>query len=101
MPSPALTSRRAVLFAAGCTALAVRPAGAGAPAVVPPPPRQATHPEISVAAPSVLSSLNARDEAMNFKCKGGMMDCDGDRREFAKKQYENFKKRMDEGGSGK
>jgi len=38
---------------------------------------------------------------MNFKCKGGMMDCDGDRREFAKKQYENFKKRMDEGGSGK
>ena len=39
---------------------------------------------------------------MGFKCKGGMFDCDGDRRQFAKKQYENFKKRMDggEGGNG-
>ena len=33
---------------------------------------------------------SARDEAADFKCKGGMMDCDGDRREFAKKQTANF-----------
>ena len=33
---------------------------------------------------------SARDEAADFKCKGGMMDCDGDRREFAKNQTKNF-----------
>ena len=27
---------------------------------------------------------------MSFKCKGGMMDCDADRREFARKQIENL-----------
>lgn len=38
--------------------------------------------------------MEARDEAMDFKCKGGMMDCDGDRREFAKAQWDNYQKRM-------
>lgn len=31
-----------------------------------------------------------RDEAADFKCKGGMMDCDGDRRQFAKNQWKQF-----------
>jgi hypothetical protein len=34
--------------------------------------------------------MRRRDEAMQFKCKGGMMDCDGDRREYARKQADNF-----------
>ena len=31
---------------------------------------------------------------MTFKCKGGMMDCDGDRREYARKQTESFVARV-------
>ncbi len=30
-----------------------------------------------------------RDEAMTMKCES-MFDCDGDRRDFAKKQYEDW-----------
>lgn len=30
---------------------------------------------------------------MEFKCKAGMMDCDGDRRAFAKKQWAEFLER--------
>ena len=41
-----------------------------------------------------MEGLKRRDEAMQFKCKGGMMDCDGDRREYAKKQTEAFVKRV-------
>ena len=37
-----------------------------------------------------MEGLKRRDEAMQFKCKGGMMDCDGDRRAYAKKQTEDF-----------
>jgi hypothetical protein len=37
-----------------------------------------------------VEGLRRRDEAMQFKCKGGMMDCDGDRREYARKQADNF-----------
>eukprot|EP00878_Enallax_costatus_P003501 GHUV01003715.1.p1 GENE.GHUV01003715.1~~GHUV01003715.1.p1 ORF type:complete len:152 (+),score=48.72 GHUV01003715.1:129-584(+) len=33
------------------------------------------------------SYMDMRDDAMDFQCKGGMFDCDGDRREFAHKQY--------------
>ena len=35
-----------------------------------------------------------RDDAMRMKCEGGMMDCDGDRREYARAQSEgNFVRR--------
>jgi hypothetical protein len=27
---------------------------------------------------------------MDFKCKGGMFDCDSDRRAYAKKQWQSF-----------
>lgn len=33
-------------------------------------------------------------------CVQGMFDCDGDRREFAKQQYQNFVARMDGGQQG-
>ena len=46
------------------------------------------------ASPAAVEGLKRRDEAMQFQCKGGMMDCDGDRREYAKKQTENFVKRV-------
>lgn len=39
---------------------------------------------------TVAEGLKARDEAMAFKCTGGMFDCDGDRREYAKKQYKDW-----------
>jgi hypothetical protein len=45
------------------------------------------------ASPEAVAGLARRDEAMQFKCKGGMMDCDGDRREYAKKQGESLAKR--------
>jgi hypothetical protein len=73
-------------------------------AAAPPAPgaRPPAHPDIVVVDPQVLKSLQARDEAANFKCKGGMMDCDGDRRAFAKKQYQDFLKRRagEEGRAG-
>jgi hypothetical protein len=42
------------------------------------------------APPLQVEGMRRRDEAMQFKCKGGMMDCDGDRREYARKQGDNF-----------
>jgi hypothetical protein len=85
---------------------ATRPARAAAPApassTTTPPPRPAAHPDIAVADPSVLAALRARDAAADFKCKGGMFDCDGDRRAFAKKQYASFlaRRAAAEGGGG-
>lgn len=45
---------------------------------------------VDVPEASVSEYLRRRDEAADFKCKGGMMDCDGNRREYAKEQYNNF-----------
>ena len=41
--------------------------------------------------------MDRRADAMSFKCKGGMMDCDGDRREFARNQAEGLKTRLEKG----
>ena len=41
--------------------------------------------------------MDRRDEAMAFKCQHGMFDCDGDRREFAKKQSEALIDRLKKG----
>jgi hypothetical protein len=46
--------------------------------------------DLVIADPSVKQYMDMRDDAMRMKCEGGMMDCDGDRREYAKKQAENF-----------
>jgi len=46
--------------------------------------------------PAPPPAQDDRDEAMANKCPGGMMDCDGDRREYAKEQYKNFEKKMTE-----
>ena len=43
--------------------------------------------------PSVKQYMDSRDDAMRMKCEGGMMDCDGDRREYAKQATENFIRR--------
>mmetsp|Transcript_6237 Transcript_6237/g.8447 ORF Transcript_6237/g.8447 Transcript_6237/m.8447 type:complete len:179 (+) Transcript_6237:44-580(+) len=51
--------------------------------------------EFTVVDPSVVRALKARDEAMRFQCEGGMMDCDGDRREYAKSQMEAFAAKRD------
>lgn len=51
--------------------------------------------DLSFASPEVRQKLIERDESMDFKCKGGMFDCDGDRREYAKNQYKNFVNRME------
>ena len=50
----------------------------------------ALHAHLVIADPSVKQYMDMRDDAMRMKCEGGMMDCDGDRREYAKKQAENF-----------
>jgi len=47
--------------------------------------------------PAVKEYMDRRDDAMSFKCKGGMMDCDGDRREFARNQAEGLKTRLEKG----
>ncbi|CAL6391237.1 unnamed protein product [Bathycoccus prasinos] len=47
--------------------------------------------------PSVKEYMDQRDEAMSFKCKGGMMDCDGDRREFARAQAQSLSERLERG----
>ncbi|GBF97115.1 hypothetical protein Rsub_10126 [Raphidocelis subcapitata] len=44
---------------------------------------------------SVKEYMERRDEAARNKCAGGMFDCDGDRREFAQKQWKDF---LDSGG---
>lgn len=46
-----------------------------------------------------VAGLRRRDEAAAQKCTGGMFDCDGDRREYAKKQQENFRAKAEGGGS--
>jgi hypothetical protein len=46
-----------------------------------------------IADPSVKRYMDMRDDAMRMKCEGGMMDCDGDRREYAKAATENFIRR--------
>ncbi|KAL4431072.1 hypothetical protein ABPG75_006328 [Micractinium tetrahymenae] len=46
--------------------------------------------ELSYAPSSVKAALEQRDEAMAYQCTGGMFDCDGDRRDFAKKQWADF-----------
>ena len=43
--------------------------------------------------PSVKEYMDSRDDAMRMKCEGGMMDCDGDRRTYAKAQSANFVRR--------
>ena len=50
--------------------------------------------DLVFASPAAVEGLKRRDESMQFKCRGGMMDCDGDRRAYAKKQTENFVKRV-------
>ena len=57
--------------------------------LAPPPPSQASL-DITYADKSVKQKLQDRDDAMEFKCKGGMFDCDGDRRDYAHKQYQEF-----------
>ena len=52
------------------------------------------------ASPAAVEGLQRRDEAMAFKCRGGMMDCDGDRREYARKQTETLAARMSGAESG-
>eukprot|EP00873_Tetraselmis_striata_P032918 jgi/Tetstr1/453182/TSEL_040199.t1 len=49
--------------------------------------------DIQMVSPEVAAALASRDEAMAFQCRGGMMDCDGDRRDYAKTQMDNFSKR--------
>ena len=49
--------------------------------------------DLVIVDPSVKQYMDSRDEAMRMKCEGGMMDCDGDRREYAKKATENFIRR--------
>ena len=56
--------------------------------------------DLVFASPAAVEGLKRRDEAMTFKCKGGMMDCDGDRREYARKQTESFVKRVSGSDSG-
>jgi len=49
--------------------------------------------DLVFADPSVKEYMDMRDDAMRMKCEGGMMDCDGDRREYARAQSENFVRR--------
>jgi len=41
-----------------------------------------------------LDYMRRRDEAASFKCKGGMFDCDSDRREYARGQSERLAARI-------
>ena len=49
--------------------------------------------DIKVAPKGFSEFADQQLEAVSVKCQGGMMDCDGDRRDYAKKQMENFSKR--------
>ena len=53
-------------------------------------PQTASAIDLVIAEPSVKQYMDSRDDAMRMKCEGGMMDCDGDRREYARAQSENF-----------
>ncbi|PSC69539.1 Mu-like prophage gp37 [Micractinium conductrix] len=44
---------------------------------------------LTFAPASVKAGMEARDEAMEFQCQQ-MFDCDGDRRDYAKKQWADF-----------
>jgi len=44
--------------------------------------------------PAVTEYMQKRDEAASFKCKGGMFDCDSDRREYARAQSEKLVARL-------
>lgn len=44
--------------------------------------------------PTVTEYMKKRDEAASFKCKGGMFDCDSDRREYARAQSEKLVARL-------
>jgi len=55
---------------------------------------------ISLAPPGMKAYMDDRDEAMRNKCPGGMFDCDGDRREYARNQWASFQKRMEARESG-
>ena len=58
------------------------------------PPRAPAHAiDLIIVDPSVKAYMDDRDNAMRMKCEGGMMDCDGDRREYARAQTENFIRR--------
>eukprot|EP00882_Tetradesmus_deserticola_P031646 GHRQ01035800.1.p5 GENE.GHRQ01035800.1~~GHRQ01035800.1.p5 ORF type:complete len:125 (+),score=58.56 GHRQ01035800.1:1162-1536(+) len=47
---------------------------------------------------SAKSYMDMRDDAMEYQCKGGMFDCDGDRRDFAHKQWMDW---LESGGTPK
>ena len=49
--------------------------------------------DLVIVDPSVKQYMDSRDDAMRMKREGGMMDCDGDRREYAKQATENFIRR--------
>ena len=49
--------------------------------------------DLVIVDPRVKEYMDSRDDAMRMKCEGGMMDCDGDRREYAKQATENFIRR--------
>lgn len=66
------------------------PAGLAWIAAVRPKESRAIPMVVDVPEASVSEYLRRRDEAADFKCKGGMMDCDGNRREYAKQQYNNY-----------
>ncbi|WIA14395.1 hypothetical protein OEZ85_002922 [Tetradesmus obliquus] len=47
---------------------------------------------------SAKSYMDMRDDAMEYQCTGGMFDCDGDRRDFAHKQWMDW---LESGGTPK
>ena len=53
-------------------------------------PQTASAIDLVIADPSVKQYMDSRDDAMRMKCEVSMMDCDGDRREYARAQSENF-----------
>ena len=42
--------------------------------------------------------MDSRDDAMRMKCEGGMMDYDGDGREYAKQATENHRRNSGDAG---
>ncbi|GMH40140.1 hypothetical protein BSKO_08044 [Bryopsis sp. KO-2023] len=53
-------------------------------------PAEAIGIEVTKVPAAAAEGIKRRDEAMEWRCKGGMFDCDGDRRDYAKKQYKDF-----------
>ena len=52
--------------------------------------------DMEMASPAAVEGMRRRDEAMRFQCKA-MMDCEGDRREFAAAQVAAFAERQRSG----